>query len=489
MSAVPASRCRSVNDRPVAPGGAYVLYWMIASRRTTANFALQRAVEWCRELALPLLVFEALRVAYPWASDRLHGFVLQGMSDNARRLARRGVTCFPYAEGTPGAGRGLLAALAAKAAVVVTDDYPAFFLPRMIAAAGSALPQRLEAVDANGLVPVQAAGRSFPTAYAFRRFLQSELPRHLGELPEDDPLGDAPVAGAMIPSAVTTRWPLAAEKLLAAGPEALGRLPIDHDTGRVAVIGGTTAAESTLRGFVAGRLPRYAAQRRAVEPDVSSHLSPYLHFGHIGAHQVWREVVEHEGWSIEDLAASARGARRGWWGTSEATEAFLDQLVTWRELGFNTQAFLPDCESLASLPRWAQATLRAHAADPREHLYTLDEFAAARTHDPLWNAAQTQLAREGRIHNYLRMLWGKKILEWSASPAEALAVMIELNNRFALDGRDPNSVSGIFWTLGRYDRPWFPERPVFGTVRTMSSTNTARKMDVKPYLAAYGSPG
>jgi deoxyribodipyrimidine photo-lyase len=459
---------------------------MVASRRTTANFALQRAVEWCRELALPLLVFEALRVAYPWASDRLHAFVLQGMADNARRLACRGVSCFPYVEPRPGAGRGLLAALAAEAALVVTDEYPAFFLPRMIAAASAALPQRLEAVDANGLVPVQAAGRAFPTAYAFRRYLQAALPGHLGHLPADDPLADAPLTGALVSDAILARWPMASTELLAARPEALAALAIDHRTAPVAASGGTTAAESTLRGFIAGRLPRYAAQRRAVEPDVSSHLSPYLHFGHIGAHQVWREVVEHEGWSIEDLAPTARGARQGWWGMSAAAEAFVDQLVTWRELGFNTAAFLPEYERLASLPQWAVATLSSHAGDRREHVYTLDQFAAARTHDPLWNAAQRQLVGEGRIHNYLRMLWGKKILEWSASPADALAVMTELNNRFALDGRDPNSVSGIFWTLGRYDRPWFPQRPVFGTVRTMSSANTARKMNVKPYLAAYG---
>jgi deoxyribodipyrimidine photo-lyase len=171
---------------------------------------------------------------------------------------------------------------------------------------------------------------------------------------------------------------------------------------------------------------------------------------------------------------------------SPSAEALLDQVVTWRELGFNMSSRREDCDRFESLPDWARATLSKHAADPRPHIYTLGEFEAGRTHDPLWNAAQVQLVREGRIHNSLRMLWGKKVLEWTASPQEALAVMIELNNKYAVDGRDPNSYSGIFWVLGRYDRPWGPERPIFGTVRYMSSLSALRKLRVRRYLAEHG---
>jgi deoxyribodipyrimidine photo-lyase len=167
---------------------------------------------------------------------------------------------------------------------------------------------------------------------------------------------------------------------------------------------------------------------------------------------------------------------------SEAAESFLDQFITWRELGFNFCVQRRDYGRYESLPDWARATLEKHSGDKRKWRYTIEEFAAAQTHDPLWNAAQTQLVREGRLHNYLRMLWGKKILEWSKSPREALRIMIELNNKYALDGRDANSYSGIFWCLGRYDRPWSPEREIFGTVRYMSSENTARKHRVKDYL-------
>jgi deoxyribodipyrimidine photo-lyase len=169
-----------------------------------------------------------------------------------------------------------------------------------------------------------------------------------------------------------------------------------------------------------------------------------------------------------------------------SAEAFLDQIVTWRELGFNLCWQRTDYDRYASLPEWARRTLAAHAADTREHVYGLEPFEAAATHDPLWNAAQRQLVREGRIHTYLRMLWGKKILQWTPSPEAALAVMVELNNKYAVDGRDPNSYAGIFWVLGRYDRAWGPERPVFGTVRYMSSVNTARKVRVKDYLRVWG---
>ena len=172
---------------------------------------------------------------------------------------------------------------------------------------------------------------------------------------------------------------------------------------------------------------------------------------------------------------------------SEA-ESFLDELVTWRELGYVFCDQRPrDYDRYASLPSWARQTLEDHEGDERPHLYTRAQLDEARTHDPLWNAAQTQLREEGRVHNYLRMLWGKKILEWSPSPQHALDALIELNNRYALDGRNPNSYSGIFWTLGRFDRAWGPERPIFGKVRYMSSENTARKLDTKPYLARWGS--
>lgn len=485
MSPVPEVRVRAANDRPVRAGGRWVLYWMVAARRTTFSFALQRAADRARELGLPLVVLEALRVGYPWASDRLHRFVIDGMADTRRRLAGRPVTYHPYVEPEEGAGRGLLAALAEHAALVVTDEYPTFFLPRMVAAAAKKLPVRLEVVDGNGLLPMAAADRPFPTAHAFRRFLQRELPRHLEELPLSDPLAVDLPTPVQLPDGISRRWPAAGEGLLSGEPSALAALPVDHRVAPAPLEGGAGAARRVLASFLDDRLPRYADGRNRPDDDAASGLSPYLHFGHVSAHRVFVEVAARERWSPDDLAPDAGGRREGWWRMSAAAEAFLDQLVTWRELGFNNSCHDPQHDRYESLPGWARETLAIHAGDPREHLYTLEELEAARTHDELWNAAQRQLLAEGTIQNYLRMLWGKKILEWTSEPREALEVMVELNNRYALDGRDPNSSSGILWCLGKHDRAWGPEREVFGTVRYMSSANTARKMSVSGYLERY----
>ena len=483
---VPENRIRAANDRPVRAEGEFVLYWMIASRRLQWNFALQRAVEWALELRRPLMILEALEADYPWASDRMHAFVLQGMADNAAAAAETPAAYYPYVEPTAGAGRGLLADLASRAAVVVTDDYPAFFLPRVVAAAARRTPVRLEAVDSLGILPQRATDKVFARAVDFRRFLHRELPAHMDVWPAADPLAGAalPPLGRM-PEDLRRRWPAAGARLLQGDASQLAALPIDHSVAPVAEQGGASAARRLLDRFLEAGLGAYADFRNEPDRSATSGLSPYLHFGHVSAHEILDRIVWLEEWLPLALAPEARGGRAGWGMSPEAT-GFVDQLVTWRELGANMCVHRSDYAEFDSLPEWARRTLLDHATDPREHSYSLAEFEAARTHDPLWNAAQTQLLREGRIHNYLRMLWGKKILEWSRSPVEALDVMIDLNNRYALDGRDPNSYSGIFWVLGRYDRPWGPERPVFGKVRYMSSENTARKLSVRGYLSRYG---
>jgi deoxyribodipyrimidine photo-lyase len=483
---VPPARIRSANDGPVRSERAYVLYWMVAARRTRANFALDRAVELAVELARPLIVFEPLRLGYPWASDRLHAFVLQGMADNARAFARTSVRYFPYVEARPGEGRGLLEALATNAATVVTDDVPVSFLPRMIAAAARRLDVRVEAVDGNGVQPLRAADRVFPTAFSYRAHLQKALRHHLDHVPRTNPLAGVRLPPAPRLDAVLARWREAPPALLTGAAGALADLPIDHDVPPVAARGGAEAGRARLEAFVGRDLATYADDRHDPDDPRTSGLSPYLHFGHLSAHEVFDAVMTHEGWTRRKLAVSGGGKREGWWGVTRGAEAFLDQLVTWRELGFHTAARLADHDRYDALPAWARATLAAHVRDPRPHQYDREAFERAATHDPLWNAAQTELVRDGRIHTYLRMLWGKKILEWSRTPQDALVTMIHLNDKYALDGRDPNSISGIFWCLGRYDRPWGPEREIFGTVRYMSSENTARKLRVKGYLARYG---
>jgi deoxyribodipyrimidine photo-lyase len=474
MSSIPQVRLEACNAAPVRNGGEYVLYWMIAARRLHWNFALDRAVEWCEKLRKPLVILEALRCDFPWATERTRRFVLEGMADNAQARLPASALYYPYAESVPGEGKGLLPALAEEAAVIVTDEFPCFFLPKMVTAAARKMPVLLEQVDSNGLLPLPAAPKDFSTAHSFRRFLQKDLPAHLLNFPKEDALAGAKLPrGKPLSKELTSRWPV-----FRARP---GYNPEDPEELR----GGSNAARKRLQSFLRRRLDAYEENRNDPDRDGSSGLSPYLHFGHISAHEIFSALARREGWKPSRLSLRSNGSRAGWWGMSPSAEAFLDQLVTWRELGFNFCHHRSDYDRFESLPAWAQKTLREHARDRRTHKYTLEEFDAAKTHDPLWNAAQTQLIVEGKIQNYMRMLWGKKILEWTRSPQEALAIMIELNNRYALDGRDPNSYSGILWCLGRYDRPWGPERPIFGTVRYMSSANTARKLHVKAYLLKY----
>jgi deoxyribodipyrimidine photo-lyase len=466
--------------------GDYVLYWMVAQRRTRSNFALQHAAHRAASLGKPLVVLEALRIGYPHASARFHHFVLDGMLDNGARLSAAGVRYLAYVEREAGAGKGLLAALASRACAVVSDDYPCFFIPRMQAAAARQIAAPIELVDSNGIIPLRAADQAFTTAHSFRRFIHKHGAEHLVAAPMVDPLvGLASGSKVKLPAGLSQRWPLASAAELSGDRAWLRELAIDHAVGRVdALRGGSVAGEARLAEFVGERLDGYPEGRNHPDRDGASGLSPWLHFGHVGAHQVVDAVLTREDWDPSRLgdARITQGSREGWWGVGPAAEAFLDEAVTWREIGQQFCWHTPNYMDYASLPAWARKTLAEHAGDPRAQLYELPQLEAGTTGDPIWNAAQRQLVADGRMHNYLRMLWGKRILEWSATPQQAAERMILLNDKYALDGRDPNSYSGIFWVLGRFDRAWGPERPIFGKIRYMSSANTRKKLQLDAYL-------
>jgi deoxyribodipyrimidine photo-lyase len=363
---VPAVRIRALNDRQLDSGRGYVLYWMTAFRRLTANFALQRAVELARDTGRPLLVFEPLRVDYPFASDRLHCFVLDGMAEHAQALAHTPVTYFPYVEPSPGAARGLLQDLASRAVAVVADDYPCFFLPRMLESAARQVDARLECVDGNGLLPVRETPRTFATALSFRAHMQRSLPAQIEAWPSELNLHDLPAPAAdLIPESTRTRWPPAPAADLTNPDRLLERLPIDHHVSAVPLKGGATAAATHLRRFIDQTLPAYADRHSHPDDDATSRLSPWLHFGHISAHQVFEAVMTKERWTSRSLGRAAGGKRADWWGVSAGAEAFLDQLITWREIGFNMCATRPtDYWTFESLPIWALATLEIHSVDP-----------------------------------------------------------------------------------------------------------------------------
>ena len=419
IGAVPELRLSELNDRPLKAEGAFVVYWMTAARRTQWNFALQRAVGWARELRRPLVIIEVFACEGRWDSDRCHRFVLHGMEENARQLANVPSLYYPYVEPRLGECREFFSAICDQACVVVTDDYP-IALPA-VSTVDAEAPVRVEKIDGNGLLPLRVADQAFSTAYAFRRFLQRALPEHLLDAPQSDPFVrvELPCVDAL-PTPIAQRWPAASPQLLSGEPSSLAALPLDHSVPIVQIVGGSAAARAQWKTFLTKKLAIYSESRNQPEVKATSGLAPYLHFGHISIHEVFGSLAQQEGWSPGKLAEKASGAREGWWGMSAPAEAFLDQVVTWREVGFNCCARRADYDDYESLPPWAKATLAKHTADNRPYVYTMEEFAAATTHDRLWNAAQRQLVVEGTIHNYLRMLWGKKILEWTASPHDAL---------------------------------------------------------------------
>jgi deoxyribodipyrimidine photo-lyase len=337
----------------------------------------------------------------------------------------------------------------------------------------------------NGLIPLAEHGRAFTAARFYRAFVQRVLVHHVKDVPEEDTLARLRRGPELnsLPRAASTRWPPASDRLLTSCFTALAALPINHAIAPVRQRGGSDAARRLLRTFIKTRLAKYDVARNDPDADGTSRLSPYLHFGHLSAHEVFAAVMTHERWTTRRLAAKGGGRREGWWGVSKPAEASLDQLIVWRELAFNGCEYMKDYASYASLPDWARKTLAAHARDRRTHQYTHEQLENAETHDPIWNAVQRQLVAEGWFHGYLRMLWGKKILEWSSRPAKALdhmrSLMIATLSTVAIPILTPD--------MPGYDRPW-PRRPIFGTVRYMSSASAKRKLKMKNFLEQYAPP-
>ena len=507
MPAFNDARVRPANDCPIRADGKYVLYWAQMSRRLTHNHALDHALAKARELQRPLVVYEGLRLDYPWASARFHQYMLEGMRDNAATAARVGATYWPFVETPDQPARGLVRTLCEAACLLVTDDYPQFIVPAQTRAVANAVEIAVHAIDGNGLVPLSLLGPPTGAAAHLRpkwHKLFAEAWQHRASA---EPNFDTGAKGQ--PKPPFKLWKPPAD--LAAFAKGL---PIDQTVPPVpGVVGGSVAGAEVLADFVQFKLKRYAEGRN--DPDdpkrnAASGLSALLHYGHLSIQQV-TEAVLGPTWTLSELNPKTRN-RDDFFCRDANVNGFLDEAITWRDVGhqwhfarlgqlktpgtvsraaderpaFNFDTFdfspLPATGTLAGvLPDWARATLTKHATDTREFLYTLEQFENADTHDDLWNAAQRELVATGRIHNYLRMLWGKKVLEWSDSPEAAYRVLEHLNNKYALDGRDPNSYTGILWTFGLFDRPWPPERDVFGGIRFMSSGNTAKKFKLAGY--------
>ena len=420
-----------------------MLYWAQINRRVASNHALEYAVELANHAGLPVLFYEGLTYDYPYASDRFNTFILEGVPDTERQLQRLGIGYVFYFRRKRGHPNDILYRFAKDAAAVVTDDYPVFLARRYNASVPPGLDIPYYAVDSSCIIPMSCFDKREYAAYTIRPKIKKLLPEYLKPLP---PIRVKRKFQGELPRFETHS------------------IPVDRTVRPSKLFhGGSLAAQQRLRQFLRQSLHRYANSSNQPSENATSGLSPYLHFGHISSIQV--------ALAVKDFAREHK----------LLPDEFLEQLIVRRELAFNFARFTEHPESLEALPDWARKTLQKHARDKRDPIYRRDRFECAQTHDPLWNAAQKELLLTGKIHGYYRMYWGKKILEWSRTPEEALSTAIYLNDRYALDGRDPNSYTNILWCFGLHDRPW-AERPIFGQVRYMSFDGMRRKTDTDAYI-------
>lgn len=436
-------RVMPLNARGVRTG-RFVLYWMQAAQRAECNHALEYAIERADELRLPVVVFFGLTARYPEANERHYRFMLEGLRETERSLAARGMR-FVAREGSP---ERLVPAIAKEAALVVVDrDYVRSTREwRFRAAAKLACP--LVQVETNVVVPIESVSEKEEYAAAtIRPKIRRVLERFLAPLPEREPrirsLGiDLPSVDLADADAVLRRLGVAGG--VAPSPDFRG---------------GASEARRRLRLFVRNKLDDYPSLRNDPNASCTSDMSPYLHFG-----------------QISPLAIALEIRKSG----SPAADAYLEELIVRRELGVNFVYYNERYDRYDGLPEWARRTLRERARDRREYVYGPEDLETARTHDPYWNAAQNEMRLTGKMHNYMRMYWGKKILEWMPSPETAFETALRLNNRWELDGRDPNGFAGVAWCFGKHDRPW-KGRPVFGMVRYMNAAGLRRKFDADAY--------
>ena len=440
---IAAERVRLLNTRPIRKG-RYVLYWMQSSQRTVGNLALEYAIRKANKFKIPVVACFCIDPFYPEANLRHYTFMAEGLVSAGRSLENMHIPLAIF-WGVPGES---IAGAAKDAAMVVTDrGYLSLHQTWRKDLAGM-VDCPLVMVEDNAVVPVETvSGKEEWSAGTIRKKIHRQLMRFLEPVertPVQYPSPSPEHEGIPYKEAETV---ITRVKEKNPGPSPLYR-------------GGEHEALLRLEKFLEGNLPRYPSGQSDPATPVISGLSPYIHFGQVSPAYIAQRVLESR---------------------QPGADAFLEQLIIRRELSLNFVHFNPHYDRYEGLPEWAKKTLAEHADDPREYVYTEAEFEEARTHDPFWNAAQQELLVTGKMHGYMRMYWGKKILEWTENPEQAYAIALSLNNRYELDGRDPNGYAGVAWCFGKHDRAW-GERPVLGKVRYMNAAGLKRKFRIEQYV-------
>ncbi|MEX2601323.1 MAG: hypothetical protein WD355_06720 [Balneolaceae bacterium] len=482
-------RVRKRNGAYPLETGKFVLYWMQINSRFHYNFALEYAVGWANKLKLPLLIFEGLSCDYPWATARTHQFLLEGMSEHSEAAEGSSASYLPYVEQRQGEYSEMLKQLVEDAALLVTDEYPVFIMRSRNEQLSSEWTIPYYTVDSNGMIPLGRLEKDPYSAYLFRKVVQREFIESYTHPPEENPLEKVENREEVSFPEWVSSEALRSAIALKSISDVIRMSSIRQDIGPVSSTeGARRAGLRRLTEFLDDDLPVYGDSRNDPDHDRSSRLSPWLHTGKLSEYEIVKKVLNRQpdSWDLDRIVWS-NGSASGFYNGDQQISKFLDELIVWRGVGFHFAHHRSDYDQFESLPDWALKTLQKHQSDPRESIYSYEELEQARTHDLVWNAAQNQLREDGVIHNYLRMLWGKKVIEWTPDPETALRYLIDLNNSWALDGRDPNSYSGIFWCFGRFDRAW-QERPVFGKVRYMTSQSARKKLAMEEYLKTFGNP-
>ncbi|MBC7899716.1 MAG: deoxyribodipyrimidine photolyase, partial [Saprospiraceae bacterium] len=387
-------------------------------------------------------------------SDRLHTFILEGVEEKRKAFEKLGIRYLFYLQKDKNDPKQTVAKLAKDAALIVTDDFPCFIIPGHNKTISEKAKVPVYAVDSNGIIPMSKFEKEEYGAYTIRPKIKKILDKYLKPLQEEKVDLKSLELKLDCPETIVTAENIA---------KLVGECDIDHSVKASRVYqGGTMNGRKRLKKFVKEILSEYDAARSKPDVDGSSRLSSYLHFGSLSPLEI-------------ALAVQDADAPR------ESKDAYLEELIVRRELSYNFTRHNPKYDSLESLPAWVHKTMREHAGDERQFIYSLEQLEAGETHDELWNAAQREMTVTGEMHNYVRMLWGKNVIAWSRSYEEAFETLVHLNNKYCLDGRNPNSYAGILWCFGKHDRPWM-ERPVFGMMRYMTTGSTGKKFNSKKYI-------
>lgn len=448
-----AERVRIIGKPRVHQTGKSILYWMRTAIRADENPALNVAIAFANHMKLPLLVYQGLTERYPYASDRHHMFVLQGARDVQQEFASRNIPYALHVE-RPQYREPFLKQLATEAALVVTEDMPVEPLRSWTAALARHLKCSVLAVDTACVVPMRMAGKSYDRAFAYRNATEKFYKERIGTRMPELELHQT--------SRSSMNLPFTSIDLQRTDPaEIVNECEIDHSIGPVPhTIGGAKAGCRRWDVFRREGLASYDRRRNDALLDGVSRMSPYLHYGMVAPFRLAREADEQK---------SKGGAK------------FLDELLIWRELAYAFCFYRRDHGRLSAIPGWARSTMEEHRSDPRHELFSWEAMARGETGDALWDTAQKSLLIHGELHNNVRMTWGKAILNWTKDASHALKRLIDLNHRYALDGRDPASYGGILWCLGQFDRPFEPARPILGTVRDRSTQQHAKRLDIQAY--------